>query len=70
MKTLAIIPAYNEEGSLAATIDELKRLAPEVDYLIVNDGSRDGTRALCIEHGFNFLDLPSMLDCRLAFRLA
>lgn len=58
MKALAIIPAYNEEGSLAATIDELKRLAPEVDYLVVNDGSRDGTRALCIERGFNFLDLP------------
>ena len=58
MRTLAIIPAYNEEDSLAATIEELERVAPGVDCVVINDGSRDGTRALCQERGFNFIDLP------------
>lgn len=31
------------------------------DYVIVNDGSRDGTLALCREHGLNVIDLPRNL---------
>lgn len=58
MRTLAIIPAYNEEESLAATIEELQQVAPDVDYVVINDGSSDGTRELCIERGFNYVDLP------------
>ena len=58
MKTLAIIPAYNEEESLAATIEELERVAPEVDYVVINDGSSDGTRDLCRARGFDYIDLP------------
>lgn len=58
MKTLAIIPAYNEEGSLEATVSELTNKAPTVDYVIVNDGSTDSTLAICKKHGYNVLDLP------------
>ena len=28
------------------------------DYIVVNDGSRDRTAAICRENGFNLLDLP------------
>lgn len=31
------------------------------DYVVVNDGSRDGTLALCREHGLNVIDLPRNL---------
>ena len=58
MKTLAIIPAYNEEASLVQTVSELAEQAPEIDYVIVNDGSSDGTRQICIDNGYPFLDLP------------
>ena len=54
-RVLAIVPAYNEEESLAATIEELQRVAPDIDYVVVNDGSRDGTLALCKASGFNYV---------------
>ena len=58
---LAIVPAYNEEDSLAATIEELQRVAPEIDYIVVNDGSRDGTLSLCKANGFNHVSHPTNL---------
>lgn len=58
MKTLAIIPAYNEEESIVDTVEELKAIAPQIDYVIVNDGSKDNTLAVCREHGYNVLNLP------------
>lgn len=40
------------------TVTELRNAAPHFDYIVVNDGSKDNTRKLCLEHGFNLLDLP------------
>ncbi|MCI7775185.1 MAG: glycosyltransferase family 2 protein [Enorma sp.] len=59
MKTLAIIPAYNEEASIAATIEELKQAVPKMDFLVINDGSRDNTRCICRKQGYNLLDLAA-----------
>lgn len=59
MRTLAIIPAYNEEASIESTIEELKQVAPNLDFIIVNDGSRDSTREICLRHRYNMLDLPT-----------
>lgn len=58
MKILVIIPCYNEEENLERVIERLKCAAPEVDYLIVNDCSTDGSAALCKRNGYHFLDLP------------
>lgn len=58
MKVLAIVPAYNEEESLERTVTELQQACPEVDVLIVNDGSSDATGAICDTHGYNHLDMP------------
>lgn len=58
MKTLIIIPAYNEEENIGALLDELEGQYGEYDYLVINDCSRDGTRRLLKERGANFLDLP------------
>lgn len=57
-KVLAIIPAYNEEGSLQNTIEELKAVAPEVDFIVINDGSTDSTGGICRANGYPVLDLP------------
>lgn len=59
MKTLLVIPAYNEEESLKSTVDSLQALP--VDFLIVNDGSKDGTVEVCRENKYPFLDLPTNL---------
>lgn len=57
-KVLAIIPAYNEEGSLQNTIEGLKAVAPEVDFIVINDGSTDSTGGICRANGYPVLDLP------------
>ena len=56
-KVLVVIPAYNEEENIEAVVEELVRDYPELDYLVVNDGSRDRTGAICREKGYNLLDL-------------
>lgn len=68
MKTLIIIPAYNEEDSLKATVDNLTAVAPQVDYIIVNDGSIDDTARICRENRFPFLDLQTNLGLAGAFQ--
>lgn len=57
-KVLVIIPAYNEEANIEAVVEELEKGYPQLDYIVVNDGSRDRTAAICREHGYNLLDLP------------
>lgn len=55
---LIIIPAYNEAESIARTVRTLVKTEPTIDYIVVNDGSKDDTLAICKENGFNVLDLP------------
>lgn len=58
MNILIIVPAYNEEQNIVATIDNLKTNLPAIDYIVINDGSRDGTAALLDKEGINHLDMP------------
>lgn len=58
MKTLVIIPAYNEAENIVHTVESLKAACPEVDYIIVNDCSSDATEQVCESHGFAYLSLP------------
>ena len=57
-KVLLVIPAYNEEKNIGKVVDHLVRDFPELDYVVVNDGSRDSTARICRENGYNLLDLP------------
>ena len=68
MKTLVIIPAYNEEASLKKTITQLIEVNPSLDYVIVNDGSKDHTRDICRENDYPFIDLPINLGLSGAFQ--
>ncbi|MET1010736.1 MAG: glycosyltransferase family 2 protein [Gaiellaceae bacterium] len=49
--TLVFIPAWNEEQNLPAVLDELATGLPDVDLLVVDDGSTDGTARVAREHG-------------------
>ena len=57
-RVIAIIPAYNEEANIISTVEDLKANAPGVDYVVINDGSKDATAAICREHGYNLVSLP------------
>lgn len=54
---LAIIPAYNEQDNIVSTVEDLRANAPDVDYVIVNDGSRDRTLDICRDKGYNVISL-------------
>ncbi|WP_136089882.1 polyprenol monophosphomannose synthase [Auritidibacter ignavus] len=43
MKVLTIIPTYNEAESLPGTLQRVRVANPEVDVLVVDDNSPDGT---------------------------
>ena len=49
--TLVFVPAWNEEQNLPAVLDELAAGLPDVDVLVVDDGSTDGTARVAREHG-------------------
>lgn len=58
MKKIAIIPAYNEKDSIVKTVHDIIENAPDFDYVIVNDCSKDNTMDICMYNGFNVLNLP------------
>ena len=58
MKTLIIVPAYNEGENIERVINNLKDNFPQYDYIVINDGSRDNTEQICREKGFNFISHP------------
>ena len=68
MKVLAVIPAYNEEESLVATITELIQSCPEVDYLVIDDGSSDNTWGICKQQGFSHIHMPVNTGLSSVFR--
>ena len=45
-RTVMVIPTYNEADNLAWVVERLRRAVPEVDVLVVDDGSPDGTGAI------------------------
>jgi len=57
-KILIIIPAYNEEGNIVKTIDELVSLQLPLTILVVNDGSKDQTALEAKKTGVQVLSLP------------
>ena len=62
MKILAIVPAFNEEESIAGVIEALKGADPLIDILVVNDGSDDRTGAVAQSLGFaRVVNLPCNL---------
>lgn len=58
MKLIIQIPCYNEEETLHIALNELpKKIAgiDEIEYLIINDGSKDNTVQVAKEWGINYV---------------
>lgn len=58
---ILLIPAYNEEKSIVNTVEELCQDYPQYDFIIINDGSTDGTMEIIQQHGYPYLSLCSNL---------
>ena len=57
-KTLIIIPAYNEQGSIGAVVENIRSHVIDADILVVNDGSQDRTARTARESGAMVISLP------------
>lgn len=67
---LVVIPAHNEVESLAETVAELRRVRPDLDVLVIDDGSDDGSAALVPSLGVPWLRFPMCLGIGTAMRAA
>ena len=57
-RLLVVIPAYNEEASLARVIASVRAAMPPADIIVINDGSRDGTAQVATNAGAQVVTLP------------
>jgi glycosyltransferase involved in cell wall biosynthesis len=55
---LAVVPAYNEAGSVASVVQSLRERAARFDVIVVDDGSTDDTAARARAAGADVLRLP------------
>jgi glycosyltransferase involved in cell wall biosynthesis len=62
------MPAFNEAPNLPAVLDTVRRAVPEVDVVVVDDGSTDGTSSVARQHGATVLRLPFNLGIGGALR--
>ena len=57
-RRIAIVPAYNEERNIARVVAELHEFDPELDVVVVSDGSTDRTADTAAAAGALVLRLP------------
>lgn len=61
MKVLLIIPAYNEEENILNTCKKIQKYneksEQKLDYIVINDGSKDNTLKILEENKLNHINL-------------
>ncbi len=67
-KVIAIVPAFNEAANIVSAVEDLRVNAPDINYVVVNDGSRDETAVICRQRGYHMVDLPVNLGLAGAFQ--
>jgi glycosyltransferase involved in cell wall biosynthesis len=60
-RMLVVIPAFNEAGNVGAVVRGVREVLPQVDVLVVDDGSADATAEEALDAGARALSLP--LNC-------
>ena len=58
LRRVAIVPAYNEEASVARVLDELRAFDDGLDVVVVDDGSTDRTADVARAKGASVVRLP------------
>ena len=67
-RVLVIVPAWNEQDSVGATVREIRETNPDVDILVVDDGSGDDTVERAAAAGAEVCRLPFNLGVGGAMR--
>ncbi len=57
-KILVIVPAFNEEGNIGRTIEQIRNTGLILDILVVDDGSKDATAKEARRQQANVVSLP------------
>jgi len=65
-KSIVVIPTYNEVESIGSILDELAAL--DVDVLVIDDGSPDGTTQICKAHGVEVVERSGKQGLGSAYR--
>ena len=60
-KVLLIIPAYNEEKNILNTVNQIKNCDEDLDYIVINDGSTDGTLDVLKNNNLKHINLITNL---------
>ena len=69
-KQLIAIPAWNESGSVASVISNVREVVPQARIIVINDGSTDNTEAVARSAGATTLSLPFNVGVGGAMRTA
>jgi hypothetical protein len=67
-RLLCLLPAHNEAANLSGVIAELRACRPDLDLLVVDDGSTDGTAALMERLDVRWLRFPERMGIGGAMR--
>jgi glycosyltransferase involved in cell wall biosynthesis len=54
---IAVVPAHNEEDSIAETVSEIRGVCPGLDVLVIDDGSTDNTGMKALQAGAMVIDM-------------
>jgi glycosyltransferase involved in cell wall biosynthesis len=58
VKRVAMVPAYNEAACIGSVIDEIRAVDPEMEIVVVDDGSTDATARIAARRGAQVVRLP------------
>lgn len=68
-KVILILPAYNEEANILRVVKGIESFKEEnkdnlkysLDYIVINDGSKDNTEQIAKDNNINIINLPNNL---------
>ncbi|HET9654759.1 MAG TPA: glycosyltransferase family 2 protein [Kineosporiaceae bacterium] len=57
-RVLVVVPAWNEQDVISGVLAELREIRPDLDVLVVDDGSTDATSAMAAAAGAAVVTMP------------